>query len=78
MPKFVRVKNKMTGSEYTVAADLPLGEDVVVLNKPATNRDGKPLPEKHKTNLAPARAEEHEPSTTKADTKATTPQKEKS
>lgn len=51
MPKFVRVKNRITGSEYTVADTVALGEDVEPVDSPATNRDGKPLPPSHKTTL---------------------------
>lgn len=52
MHDFIRVRNKHTGSEYTVSADIELGDDVEQVDKPATSSDGKPLPEKHKTDLA--------------------------
>lgn len=78
MPEFVRVKNKHTGSEFTLPASVALGDDVVQIDKPATNREGKPLPAKHKTNLKATAAEGNEPNTQKADTKATTSKKEQS
>lgn len=48
---FVRVKNKQTGSEYTVADTVTLGDDVEQVDSRATTRDGKPLPPTHKTTL---------------------------
>lgn len=51
MPQFKRVKNKKTGTEYTVSADIKIGDDVEELSKPATSPEGKPLPEKHKTSI---------------------------
>lgn len=79
MPKFIRVKNKRTGSEFTISDAVALGDDVTKVDKPATNREGKPLPAKHKTNLKAARADEgNEPTNKKADTQATTSKKEQS
>jgi hypothetical protein len=77
MAKFIRVKNKKTGSEYTIANSVALGDDVQEIAKPATNRDGKPLPAKHKTNLAASTRGGNEP-TPKAETQATTSKKEQS
>lgn len=52
MPKYVRLKSKATGAEFTAHADIPFGTDVTVIDKPATNADGKPLPPKYKTSLS--------------------------
>lgn len=46
--EFVRVKNKKTGSEYTVASTAVQG-DIEIVDKPAVHpRTGKILPPKHR------------------------------
>lgn len=71
MPKFVRLKSKVTGAEFTLSDDVELGNDVEVIDKPAVNGEGVPLAPKHKTHLAPAPAvASNEPTHMKADTKA--------
>jgi len=46
MSTFKRVKDKATGIEYSTRR--PIHRKVEVLNKPATNDQGKPLPPEHK------------------------------
>lgn len=82
MPEFIRLRNDATGAEFTVPADIELGDDVTVIDKDATNREGVPLPPKYKTSLrspggrSPARqVATFEPPTNPAP-KATTPKKE--
>lgn len=50
MSEFVRVKDKTTGHEYSVRRPDPKRVDV--LDKPAVDRNGKPLPAKPKTTVA--------------------------
>lgn len=56
MPEYVRVRDS-SGHEITVRADLPPGhprgvkDGMTVLDKPAVNRLGVPLPPKHRTPL---------------------------
>lgn len=56
MPKFVRVKDKKSGHEFTVAevrlADKRFADAVEVLDKPAVNASGKPLPAKPNVSIA--------------------------
>ena len=48
MPEFIRVKDKDTKHEKSIVAGSPLdGWDV--LDKPAAEPDGTPLPDKHYT-----------------------------
>ncbi len=54
MHEYVRVKDPDTGHEFS----LPVGtfdpDTVTVLDKPATDPGGAPLPPKHKTTVAKA------------------------
>ena len=51
MPEFIRVKNKHTGSEFTLPSAVALGDDLQVIKKDAVHpRTGKPLPPTHKSN----------------------------
>ena len=49
MSEFVRVKDKATGHEYS--ARRPDLDKVEVLDKPAVDRNGRPLPPKYKTSV---------------------------
>lgn len=58
VPQYVRVKHRVNGSEssiirtqYDFAPD-----EFDLLNKPATNSGGQPLPAKHKTTASKAAA----------------------
>jgi hypothetical protein len=48
MTDWVRVKNKVTGHQYSVARALRSAEEAV--DKPAVGRNGKPLPAKPNTS----------------------------
>lgn len=50
MPEFIRVRCKSTKHEKSIPASAPLG-GYEVLDKPATNPDGTPLPDKHHVAL---------------------------
>lgn len=54
--KWVRVKDKRTGHEYTLAERAVREEHHEILDKPAVKRNGKPLPATPKRNLEPATA----------------------
>lgn len=56
MSDFVRVKDKVTGDEYS--ARRPNLSLVDVLDKPAVDRNGRPLPQKPKTSVAAKVAEQ--------------------
>lgn len=47
MPEFVRAKDKATKHEYSVVASAFDEEHMTLLDKPAMNCDGSPLPPKH-------------------------------
>ena len=59
MPEYVRVKQKETGAEVSIFRHMydfaPDAYDL--LDKPATNAGGDPLPTKHKTTVAKSAAE---------------------
>ena len=52
MAKFVRVRNKKLGREYTTAL---VTEDMQVLDEPALDRNGQPLPGRNIETSAPAK-----------------------
>jgi hypothetical protein len=57
MPELVRVKDKKTGHEFSWPADLVEGvEGVEVIDKPAVDANGEPIPAKHKTSVKEAAA----------------------
>lgn len=47
MPEFIRVKDKSTKHEKSIPAESSLEGWEVLKDKPATNPDGTPLPDKH-------------------------------
>ena len=51
---WIRVKDKITGHHYTTAVVLPQHE---VLDQPAVDANGKPLPPKHNINKPKAKAD---------------------
>lgn len=51
MPEFIRVKSTDTGHEKSIPAESSLEGWEVLKNKPATNADGTPLPDKHNVPL---------------------------
>lgn len=55
MSDFVRVKDKTTGHEFTVRH--PDLSKVAVIDKPAVDRNGRPLEAKPKTSVAAKAAE---------------------
>lgn len=76
MPEFIRVKNRNTGAEFTIAGSAIVGGDVEVLDKPAVDEhSGKPLPPKYKTSLTPDATGDSEPNIPAAPTPAS-PKKE--
>jgi len=52
MSDFIRVKSKSTGAEFTLSASAERGDDVEVVDKPAVDDLGRPLPEKPHVDLA--------------------------
>ena len=50
--EYVRVKDAATKHEYSVVASAVDSEHMTVLDKPATFRDGRPLPPKHHKSLS--------------------------
>ena len=61
MPNFVRIKHKTTGTEYTVSADIAIGSDAEVIDKPAVDDAGKPLPPKYKSPVLAPNSEPDNP-----------------
>lgn len=51
---YVRVKDKVTGHEFSMPEGTFDEDAVTVLDKPATDPGGVPLPVKHKTTVAQA------------------------
>lgn len=62
---WVRVKDRATKHEYSVVESAVNEDAHQVLDKPATTRDGRPLPPKH-----------YKPLSNKSGPKAETPEKE--
>lgn len=59
MSEFVRVKDKLTGEEYSARRPNPAKVDI--LDKPAVDRYGRRLPNKPKTSVAAKVAESKTP-----------------
>ena len=55
--KWIRVSDKRTGHQYTVAKRAFLREFHTVINSPAVDRNGDPRPPKHKVPLGKAPTE---------------------
>lgn len=71
MPKFVRVRDKVTGHQFTIAeAAVRDDKHDVLKDKDAVNKQGKPLPAKPNTSASARKRSQ----TTKAEgTEADTP-----
>ena len=60
--RLVRVRDNATGHEYTLDHTLT-AKGVTVIDKPATDREGKPLPPKMRTTLpTPPQTTDNQPS----------------
>lgn len=71
MPEFVRVKHPIFGE---FSARRPNLDEVQVLDKPAVNTSGRPLPGKPKTSVAAKAAENKSKTPTNGAEPATTPE----
>lgn len=69
MAKYVRVKDRKTGHEFSWPAHLVEGvEGIDVLDRPATDANGERLPVKHRTTVAKSAAARKKHSAPKAPT----------
>lgn len=79
MPEYVRVKQSETGHEFSIVASaLAAFPELVVLDKPATRADGRPLPVKPHIKIPASQRSTAEPEAAKATTGREAKQKKES
>ena len=54
MPNYIRVKDKATGHEFSLPEGSFDEADATVLDRPATDAGGEPLPTKYRTTVSKA------------------------